>query len=102
MDADTIFGYVAASLIAFGGAMGYLKRGSVASLVSGGGSGALLLWGVYQQTKNRRQVGLIVGVSLVLIGMMGPRALRSGKFMPSGLVTLLSVGLLVRFGMRLL
>ncbi|SCV71269.1 BQ2448_2857 [Microbotryum intermedium] len=106
MDADTVFGYVAASLIGLGGAIGYLKRGSVASLVSGGGSGALLLLGVYQQTKNRKQVGLMVAVSLLLVGVMGPKAVRSAKFMPSGLVTgsmqLLSVIMLVRFGPRLL
>ncbi|BGP14603.1 hypothetical protein JCM10213_001950 [Rhodosporidiobolus nylandii] len=96
-DADTIFGFTSAGLIAVGGLMGFLKRGSVASLVAGGGSGAVLAYGV--KTGDAR---LVVGVAAVLLVVMGMRFARGRKFMPAGLVSLLSLALLYRFGKRLL
>lgn len=48
-------------LIATGGTIGFVKRGSVASLIAGGGSGLALGYGVRRQTVDRRDVGVIVG-----------------------------------------
>ncbi|GAA5967308.1 hypothetical protein JCM11641_000508 [Rhodosporidiobolus odoratus] len=101
-DPDTLFGFVSSGLITFGGLMGFLKRGSVASLVAGGGSGALLAYGVKRQQTNPRDVQIIVGVAALLAVVMGLRFARGRKFMPAGLVTLLSLTLLYRFGQRLL
>ncbi|GAA6017948.1 hypothetical protein JCM11491_001230 [Sporobolomyces phaffii] len=94
---DDLFGYIAAALISLGGTIGFLKRSSVASLVAGGGSGALLAYGV--GTKNDR---LVTGIAAVLFLGMGSRFLKSGRFMPAGLVVLLASGVLWRFGSRLL
>ncbi|GAA5869445.1 hypothetical protein JCM16303_000472 [Sporobolomyces ruberrimus] len=96
-DYDELFGFVSAALISVGGFMGYLKRGSVASLVAGGGSGALLAYGV-----NARDPRIVTGVAGVLFAAMGSRVVKGGRFMPAGLVTLLSSGLLWRFGSKLL
>lgn len=40
-------GFIYASLVAAGGIMGFVKKGSVASLIAGGGSGVLAGWGAY-------------------------------------------------------
>ncbi|GAA5948799.1 hypothetical protein JCM21900_005303 [Sporobolomyces salmonicolor] len=101
-DYDTVFGFVASGLIGIGGLMGFLKRGSVASLAAGSGSGALLAYGVRRQQFNRRDVGLVVGVAALLFVVMGMRFIRGRRFMPAGLVTLLSAALLYRFGTRLM
>ncbi|TNY22749.1 hypothetical protein DMC30DRAFT_115327 [Rhodotorula diobovata] len=63
LDNDTLFGFVSAALISLGGGIGFLKRGSVPSLVAGGGSGALLAYGVQLQRANPRDVQLVVGES---------------------------------------
>eukprot|EP00047_Mylnosiga_fluctuans_P003756 m.230809 g.230809 ORF g.230809 m.230809 type:complete len:140 (+) comp12114_c0_seq1:99-518(+) len=84
--------YVAGVLIASGGLAGYLKKGSVPSLVAGVGSGAVYVLCGYLATHGSgptaHQVG--TGVSVLLAGMMGMRAARSGKFMPAGLVATIS------------
>ncbi|KAM0788110.1 hypothetical protein ACM66B_001277 [Microbotryomycetes sp. NB124-2] len=100
-DTDTLIGYTVAALIAAGGTIGYVKRGSVPSVVAGTVSGGLLALGVYQQTQDPRRVGLILGVSALLFVTMTKRAVRSKKLMPSGLVAALSALVLVRFGPRL-
>ncbi|GJN87418.1 hypothetical protein Rhopal_000367-T1 [Rhodotorula paludigena] len=102
MDNDTLFGFVASALVSLGGVIGFLKKGSVASLAAGGGSGVLLGYGVQRQRLNPKDVHLVVGVSATLLVVMGMRFLRGRKFMPAGLVTLLSAILLYRFGQRLL
>ncbi|GAA5976165.1 hypothetical protein JCM10908_005403 [Rhodotorula pacifica] len=102
MDNDTRFGFVASALISLGGIIGFVTKQSIPSLVAGGGSGALLAYGVRRQQADPRDVYLVVGVSAVLVVMMGLRFLRSRKFMPAGLVSLLSAILLYRFGQRLL
>ncbi|GAA5831521.1 hypothetical protein JCM3766R1_001784 [Sporobolomyces carnicolor] len=96
-DNDQLLGFVSAALISIGGLMGFLKRGSVASLVAGTGSGLLLAYGV-----NSRNDRLVAGVAGLLFFVMGSRFVNSKKFMPAGLVTLLSAGLLWRFGSKLL
>lgn len=40
-------GFIYAALVTAGGVMGYVKKGSVPSLVAGAGSGILAGWGAY-------------------------------------------------------
>ncbi|GAA5863789.1 hypothetical protein JCM3774_001159 [Rhodotorula dairenensis] len=102
MDNDTRLGFAISALVSLGGILGFVKKQSVPSLIAGGGSGALLAYGVKRQQADPQDVYLVVGVSAVLLVMMGLRFLRSGKVMPAGLVTVLSALLLYRFGQRLL
>ncbi|GAA5909692.1 uncharacterized protein JCM6883_004600 [Sporobolomyces salmoneus] len=80
---DQLFGFVSAAFISLGGFIGFLKRGSIASLVAGSGSGALLAYGV-----NSRDDRLVTGVAAVLLLVMGKRFINSKKVMPAGLVVM--------------
>ncbi|GHJ86647.1 hypothetical protein NliqN6_3049 [Naganishia liquefaciens] len=95
-------GYIYAVLVAQGGIMGFVKKGSIASLLAGVGSGAAIAYGAYLNTANPREVRLSLVVCAALILMMGPKFLRTGKFMPAGMVTLASAIMAVRYALRIL
>lgn len=40
-------GFIYSALVIAGGVMGFVKKGSVASLIAGGGTGVLAGWGAY-------------------------------------------------------
>ncbi len=82
---------VAYGLIALiGGLIGYLKAGSVASLIAGGASGVLLIVaGLLMGSKPR--AGLVLGlvVSLALLGRFVSGAIKSG---PSAIALVMIIG----------
>ncbi|XP_066950254.1 transmembrane protein 14C isoform X1 [Macrobrachium rosenbergii] len=92
------YGY--ATAVAFGGVLGYVKAGSVPSLGAGLLFGSVLGYGAYQLSENPSNYYLTLGTSSVLGGMMGMRYLNSGKFMPPGLIALLSLAMVARLGAR--
>ncbi|XP_064101941.1 transmembrane protein 14C-like isoform X1 [Macrobrachium nipponense] len=92
------YGY--ATAVAFGGVIGYVKAGSVPSLGAGLLFGSVLGYGAYQLSENPSNYYLTLGTSTVLGGMMGMRYLNSGKFMPPGLIALLSLAMVARLGAR--
>ncbi len=75
-----------------GGIMGYVKAGSTASIIAGSISGALLLLAAFL-LPNYFAVGLGLAalVSILLAGRFVPAFLKSGAFMPGGLMSILSV-----------
>jgi uncharacterized membrane protein (UPF0136 family) len=75
-------------------------QGSVASLGAGLLFGSLLCYGAYQTSQNPNNYLLLLGTSAALGGLMGYRFYNSRKFMPAGLVTILSVGMVLRFAAR--
>nr|ABR17562.1 unknown [Picea sitchensis] len=81
-----------AALVGVGGLMGYIKSGSNKSLVSGGLS-ALLLYYVHTQLPVRPAFASAVGlgVSALLLLVMGSRFKNSGKIFPAGVVSLVSL-----------
>ncbi|XP_057535261.1 protein FATTY ACID EXPORT 7-like [Amaranthus tricolor] len=83
-----------AALVGVGGVMGYLKRGSLMSLGSGGVSSALLYY-VYTELPNNPAFAssLGLGVSATLLGSMGYRFQKTKKVFPAGVVALLSLGM---------
>uniref|UniRef100_A0A3Q3BLK8 Transmembrane protein 14C n=1 Tax=Kryptolebias marmoratus TaxID=37003 RepID=A0A3Q3BLK8_KRYMA len=83
------FGY--ALLVSAGGVIGYLKAGSLTSLVSGLLFGLSAAVGAYLASQNPRNVWLSMGSLAVVMGL---RFLSSWKFIPAGLMTLAS-GLMV-------
>jgi uncharacterized membrane protein (UPF0136 family) len=75
-----------------GGIIGYVKAGSVVSVVAGAITGILLLvagWILPQH----REIGLILGLftSAVLAGQFIPRAFRTRRLVPAGVMSVLSV-----------
>ena len=92
LDITKIYYFIFGALSIGGGVMGYVKAGSVASIVAGGTAGALLIAaGVLMST--RSQAGLILGlvISLALAGRFLPIYLKTYAFMPAGLMAILGV-----------
>lgn len=74
-----------------GGLIGFIKAGSVASLVAGGGSGVLLIVGAALVAR-KPKVGLILSlvVSLLLLGRFASTAIAAGG--PSTLALVMIIG----------
>lgn len=75
-----------------GGIMGYAKAGSMPSLIAGSVSGAILLIGAWLLPEHR-QTGLltVLIVSLVLAAHFIFKFSQTGKAMPAGVMSVLSV-----------
>ncbi|VDL64895.1 unnamed protein product [Nippostrongylus brasiliensis] len=82
-----------AALLAAGGIIGYLKAGSIPSLVAGAGSGAVVAAFTYLDLPFKTLA--VAGVSGVLSYVMGMRFANSHKIMPAGIIALASIGALV-------
>ena len=93
------YGY-ALSVVA-GGVIGFFKAGSLPSLFAGLLFGGLAGYGGYNTSRNLRHVGYGLAASAFLLTFMGYRYLNSGKFLPAGLVAVLSffqiIHLLVKY-----
>jgi uncharacterized membrane protein (UPF0136 family) len=75
-----------------GGIVGYVKAGSVISIIAGSISGVLLVVAAFL-LPDHQAVGLIIGlvISLVLAGQFIPKFFQTSKVMPAGLMSVLSV-----------
>ncbi|KAK8089757.1 hypothetical protein PG997_004718 [Apiospora hydei] len=97
MSLDNI-AYVLGALTAGGGTMGYVRTGSVPSIAAGCTVGLLYgLGGFRLQNRQPYGVELALLASVVLGGSSIPRALRSGKPVPS-VLSLISLFGLFMFG----
>ncbi|XP_029930266.1 transmembrane protein 14C-like [Myripristis murdjan] len=83
-------GFIYAALVSSGGIMGYVKAGSVTSLAAGLLFGLLAGIGAYLASRNPKNVWLSLGTAGTLAVVMGVRFLNSWKFMPAGLMALVS------------
>jgi uncharacterized membrane protein (UPF0136 family) len=75
-----------------GGIMGYVKAGSTISLIAGAISGVLLLVAAFLLPAHL-VAGLVLGgvISLLLAAQFLPAFVRTGKMMPAGIMSLLSI-----------
>jgi uncharacterized membrane protein (UPF0136 family) len=75
-----------------GGIVGYVKAGSVISVIAGSISGILLLVAAWLMP-DRQAAGLIIAlvVSVLLAGQFVPKFFSTHKVMPAGLMSVLSV-----------
>ena len=75
-----------------GGVIGYASKGSMASIVAGSISGILLLVGAFL-LPDKAVAGLAIAgiVSVLLAGRFIPAFMKTGGFMPSGMMAVLSV-----------
>ena len=80
-----------------GGIIGYVKAGSMASIIAGSISGVLLLLAAWLMPEHQ-SAGLVVAlvVSLLLAAQFIPKFFRTFKVMPAGLMSVLSaLGIIV-------
>ena len=83
-----------AIMVAAGGAMGYVKAGSMASLVAGVVAGLALAGGSVLMMRGSYQTGwwLSLIVTLLMLARFGSVALTKGfKLMPGGIVIIVSL-----------
>ena len=79
-------------LTIIGGMIGYASKGSMASIIAGSISGILLLIGAFLLPNNATAGLTVVGiVSILLAGRFIPAFLKTGDFMPAGMMSILSV-----------
>jgi uncharacterized membrane protein (UPF0136 family) len=92
MGATKIYFIVFGILTIAGGVIGYVKAGSVPSIVAGAICGILLLVAAFLLPENQ-VAGLAIGliVSLLLAGQFIPKLIRTGAMMPAGMMSILSV-----------
>ena len=92
MEAAKIYFIVFGALTIVGGIVGYVKAGSVASIIAGAVTGVLLLVGAFLLPEHRA-AGLAIAliISLLLAAQFIPKFLRTSRFMPAGIMSVLSV-----------
>jgi uncharacterized membrane protein (UPF0136 family) len=75
-----------------GGIIGFVKAGSTPSLIAGSITGILLLVAAFLLPAHQL-AGLILAlvVSVLLAGQFVPKFIRTGKVMPAGVMSILSV-----------
>ncbi|MCG3148044.1 MAG: hypothetical protein PCFJNLEI_01486 [Verrucomicrobiae bacterium] len=89
-------------LVLAGGLLGYRKARSAPSLVAGLVFGlALIACGFYMWHGDRIGLKVAFGLAVALLVVMGIRFAKGRKFMPAGLVTVLSLVAAVVFGLAL-
>jgi uncharacterized membrane protein (UPF0136 family) len=91
MGATKIYFIVFGILTIAGGVIGYVKAGSMPSIIAGSISGILLLVAAFL-LPDHRVAGLATGliISLLLAGQFIPKFIRTGKAMPAGMMSILS------------
>jgi len=97
MDATRIYFFVFGALTIIGGIIGYVKAGSVPSIIAGAITGLLLIIAAAILPEHRA-AGLATAfiVSFLLAAQFVPKLIRAGKVMPAGMMSILSViGLVV-------
>ena len=97
MDATKLYFLVFGALTIVGGIIGYVKAGSLPSIIAGAITGVLLLVAGFLLSEHRA-AGLATAlvVSFLLAAQFVPKFIRTGKVMPAGMMSILSViGLIV-------
>jgi uncharacterized membrane protein (UPF0136 family) len=91
MGAAKIYFIVFGILTIAGGVIGYVRAGSMPSIIAGSISGILLLVAAFL-LPDHRVAGLATGliISLLLAGQFIPKFIRTGKAMPAGMMSILS------------
>ncbi len=92
MDATQLYFLIFGALTIVGGVIGYVKAGSLPSIIAGAITGVLLLVAGYLLPQHR-SAALVTAfvVSLLLAAQFVPKLIRTGKVMPAGLMSILSV-----------
>jgi len=97
MDATKLYFLVFGALTIVGGIIGYVKAGSLPSIIAGAITGVLLLVAGFLLPEHRAAgIATAFVVSFVLAAQFVPKFIRTGKMLPAGMMSILSViGLIV-------
>jgi uncharacterized membrane protein (UPF0136 family) len=92
MEAAKIYFIAFGVLTITGGIVGYVKAGSMASIIAGSITGILLLVAAFLLPQHRA-TGLATAfiISLLLAAQFVPKFIRTGRVMPAGMMAILSV-----------
>jgi uncharacterized membrane protein (UPF0136 family) len=92
MEAAKIYFIIFGLLTIAGGIIGYVKAGSVPSIIAGVITGILLIVAAFLLPEHR-VAGLATAliVSILLTVQFAPKFFRTGKVMPAGVMSVLSV-----------
>ena len=92
MEVTKIYFILFGVLTIAGGIVGYVKAGSVPSIIAGSITGVLLLVAAFLLPEHRG-LGLATAlvISLLLAGQFVPKFLQTGRMMPAGMMSILSV-----------
>jgi uncharacterized membrane protein (UPF0136 family) len=92
MEAAKLYFIVFGVLTITGGVVGYVKAGSVASIIAGSITGVLLLVAAFLMPEHRA-IGLATAfiISLLLAAQFVPKFIRTGRVMSAGMMAILSV-----------
>jgi uncharacterized membrane protein (UPF0136 family) len=92
MSATKIYFLIFGALTIIGGIIGYVKAGSLPSIIAGTITGVLLIVAAALLPEHRA-VGLATGfvISLILAAQFVPKFIRTGRVMPAGMMSILSV-----------
>ncbi|KAH0622018.1 hypothetical protein JD844_023901 [Phrynosoma platyrhinos] len=93
------FGY--AAIVALGGVIGYIRKGSKISLIVGLFFGLMAGYGAYWVTHDPRDVKISLMTAFLLTIVMGVRFKRTKKLMPAGIIAALSLLMVLRLVLRL-
>ena len=84
-----------ALLLVVGGLVGYRKAGSRPSLIAGTISGLVALLAAGLMIRDARAIWLGVALAVAMLVVFGIRFGKTRKFMPSGMLGVVSLGVLV-------
>ncbi|KAM8852469.1 1-acyl-sn-glycerol-3-phosphate acyltransferase epsilon isoform X3 [Synchiropus splendidus] len=90
------FGFSYAAAVLFGGFMGYKRKASVMSLMAGVVFGGLSAYGAFRISNNPTDIQVSLLSAGVLALVMGLRYKKTGKMMPAGIMTGLSLLMVFR------
>lgn len=92
MNATRLYFLVFGALTIVGGIIGYVKAGSLPSIIAGAITGVLLVVAAALLPEHRTlalATGLVV--SVLLAAQFVPKFIRTGRVMPAGMMSILSV-----------
>ncbi|XP_078255033.1 transmembrane protein 14A [Rhinoraja longicauda] len=85
-----------AAVVMLSGILGYTRRGSVMSLITGVIFGSLAGYGAYQISNDPHNVKISLITAGILTVAMGMRYRKSGRLIPAGLVAGISLFMVLR------
>jgi uncharacterized membrane protein (UPF0136 family) len=92
MEATKVYFIIFGALTIIGGVIGYVKAGSLPSIIAGSITGVLLLIAGFLLRQHRAaSLATALVISLLLAAQFVPKFIRTGKAMPAGMMSILSV-----------